>query len=82
MTFAESDPEAQNLEDVACLVFLASYFSEFAQRHDEEKIVTILRRTWAKMSPRGREAALKLPLPDRDRALIQKALTPGATEAS
>jgi hypothetical protein len=80
-----SDPETQTLENVACLVFLENYFSDFAQRHEEEKILTILRRTWAKMSPRGREAALHLPLRDRERALIQQAINPahpGATEVS
>jgi hypothetical protein len=68
------DEEAQLLEDVICLVFLESYFADFARKHDEEKLITILRRTWKKMSPRGHEAALALDLPAADRALIGKAL--------
>ena len=70
----KTDPEMQLLEDVICLVFLENYFAEFAADHDEEKLIRILRRTWAKMSPRGHQAALELELPDRERGLIEKAL--------
>jgi hypothetical protein len=69
------DPEAQTLEDVICLVFLENYFADFASKHDDAKIVDILRKTWAKMSPRGHEAALALPMPERARALVERALT-------
>ena len=71
----KSDPEMQTLEDVICLVFLENYFHEFAQDHDEQKLITILQRTWKKMSERGREAALKLNLPPEDRMVIEKALS-------
>jgi hypothetical protein len=70
----KTDPEMQLLEDVICLVFLENYFAEFAADHDEEKLIRILRRTWAKMSPRGHEAARGLDLPERERELIEKAL--------
>ena len=69
-----SDPETQTLEDVACLVFLEDELAEFAPRHDEQKVVRILTRTWAKMSPRGRSAALALELAAPQRVLIEKAL--------
>jgi Domain of unknown function (DUF4202) len=68
------NPETQLLEDVACLVFLESYFADFSQQHDEEKLIPILRRTWAKMSAHGREAALTLDLAPEQRELIEKAL--------
>jgi hypothetical protein len=73
----KSDPEMQLLEDVICLVFLEHYFADFVDEHagDEEKLIRILRRTWAKMSPRGHEAALGLELPERERTLIEKALS-------
>ena len=71
----KGDPEMQILEDVICLVFLEHYFSDFAARHDEGQLINILRRTWKKMSPRGREAAMGLNLSARDRVLIEKALT-------
>jgi hypothetical protein len=67
------DPETQLLEDVIGLVFLENYFAEFAKQHDEPKLLTILRKTWAKMSPRGRQAALDLDLPPAARVLVEKA---------
>jgi hypothetical protein len=70
----KADPEAQTLEDVVCVVFLESYFADFAPQYDEEKVVDILRKTWAKMSPRGHQAALGLELPGEARALVEKAL--------
>lgn len=69
----KTDSEAQLLEDVACMVFLESYFSDFAKKHDEEKLINILRKTWSKMSPRGQQAALGLDLPPAARALIERA---------
>lgn len=70
----KTDPECQTLEDVICLVFLESYFADFAAQHDEAKLMRILQRTWAKMSERGHEAALALPLPPELTKLVQKAL--------
>ncbi|MGA2440604.1 MAG: DUF4202 domain-containing protein [Tepidisphaeraceae bacterium] len=70
-----SDPQMQRLEDVACLVFLENHFAEFAPRHDEEKVLVILRRTWKKMSEHAHAAAMKLPLPPEARRLVEKALS-------
>lgn len=70
----KSDPETQLLEDAICLVFLENYFAEFAADHDEDKLIRILRRTWAKMSPQGHAAALGLQLPESERKLIERAL--------
>ena len=69
------DAEAQMLEDVTCLVFLEHEFAAFAPKHDEAKLVDILRKTWPKMSPAGQAAALTLKLPPSLRALVEKALT-------
>jgi hypothetical protein len=71
----KSDPEMQTLEDVICLVFLQSYFPAFAKKHEPEKVVKILQRTWKKMSPRGHAQALKLQMDPDARWLIEKALT-------
>lgn len=68
------DPEVQCLEDVICLVFLESYFADFATQHDPDKIIDIVQKTWKKMSPQGRKAALTLRLPGEARALVEKAL--------
>ena len=70
----KTDPEAQTLEDVACLVFLEHYLDDFSSQHDQPKLVDILRKTWKKMSPRGRSAALELNLSAEVRALIELAL--------
>jgi hypothetical protein len=66
--------ETQILEDVACLVFLDDQFETFEKEHDEEKIIAILRKTWGKMSERGHELALEIPMPDSSKVLIGKAL--------
>lgn len=68
------DLETQVLEDVACLVFLENQFAEFSGKHDPQEVVRIVRRTWAKMSPRARDAALALPLPPAARQLVAQAL--------
>ena len=68
------DAEAQLLEDTACLVFLEYEFAEFARKHEEAKLVDILRKTWGKMSPLGQREALGLQLPAPLRAIVGKAL--------
>ena len=78
----KTDAETQTLEDVACLVFLEDEFGDFASRHDEEKVIHILVRTWGKMSPRGHAAALALNLPPDQRALIEKALARASSPAA
>ena len=70
----KNNPQMQSLEDIACLVFLEHYLAEFAHLHDEEKLINILQRTWAKMSLRGREVALALDMAEPQRALVTKAL--------
>ena len=70
----KADPDTQALEDTICLVFLENYFAAFAAKHEADKVVAILRRTWAKMSPVGREAALALPLPPEAAGLVVRAL--------
>jgi len=70
----EGDKEAQTLEDVACLVFLDDQFEEFKEKHDEDKIIGILRKTWGKMSERGRQEALDMQMEDDCRRLVEKAL--------
>ena len=70
----KSDPEAQVLEDVICLVFLAFYFQEFAAQHSREKVIAILQKTWSKMSDKGHQAALSLSFDEVSLSLIQTAL--------
>jgi hypothetical protein len=68
------DEEVQVLEDVVWLVFIQYYLEDFATKHDETKLIDIIRKTWNKMSALGHETALKLPLPDNMLALVGKAL--------
>lgn len=71
------DPEVQVLEDALCLVTLQHQLGGLMQKTAPEKMTTILQKTWKKMSPTAREAALGLPYSDRERALIAAALSPG-----
>jgi hypothetical protein len=72
-------PDVQTMEDALCLVFLEHEFAEFADKHDDQKLIEILAKTWRKMSPRAHEAALGLPLAGRPAELVARALaTPEA----
>ena len=71
----KTDPETQVLEDVACLVFLDDQFEQFNELHEEDKIITILRKTWPKMSDRGHEIALTIAMTPDCTAVVQKALS-------
>lgn len=71
----KKDEETQVLEDVACLVFLDDQFEEFEQQHDEDKIISILRKTWAKMSDEGHELAIGISMSDRAARIVAKALS-------
>ncbi|WP_111640402.1 DUF4202 domain-containing protein [Marinimicrobium alkaliphilum] len=74
------DPEVQTLEDVICLVFLRFYLDDFARKHDEDKLISIIRKTWNKMSDIGHAEALKLPLSAPMQSLVGKALAPDETD--
>jgi hypothetical protein len=77
----QQDPEAQTLEDAVCLAFLELEYADFAQKHPPEKIEDILKKTWAKMSERGRQAASALlpELPPDGVKLLRHALRSDAT---
>ena len=70
----KTDPDVQLMEDVICLVFLEHYFHDFAQKHDAEKLLPIVQKTWKKMTHRAHEAALALDYAPEDLAVIQKAV--------
>lgn len=67
----KTDPDAQTLEDVACLVFLEHYFDAFSPKVAEEKLADILAKTWDKMSSAGHSAAAALNLPKRAHELLR-----------
>jgi hypothetical protein len=70
----KTDPDVQLLEDVVCLVFLEHYFHDFAKKHDEEKLIPIVQKTWKKMTEKAHATALQLDYAPEDLAVIQKAL--------
>lgn len=76
-TGLQSNPNTQLLEDAACLVFLENEISDFATQHAEyprEKFLTIIEKTWRKMSTAAREAARGLDLPPAIADLVKEAL--------
>ncbi len=72
----KQNKEVQTIEDALCLLFLQYQYDELIEKHSEEKIISILRKTWAKMSPNGRDYAVRLSLSPKGRGLLEKALKP------
>lgn len=70
----KQDQDVQTLEDVICLVFLQFYLEDFAAGHEQAKVVDIIGKTWRKMSEKGHQAALALPLSPAMQAVVGKAL--------
>lgn len=68
------DPDTQTMEDALSLVFLEHQMRDFLKKTPIEKMPDILKKTWAKMSPKARDFALKLPFSPDELALIQKSL--------
>lgn len=70
----KKDPDSQTLEDVVCLVFLQYYFEDFMSKHNEEKLIDIVQKTWNKMSDAGHKKAMTLPFSEASFKIIQQAL--------
>jgi hypothetical protein len=76
-----SHRDSQTMEDALCLVFLQYELEDFLAKYpDEHKAIDILRKTWRKMSERGRALALALPLSSSARALVERALASAAAD--
>jgi hypothetical protein len=71
-----TNADTQTIEDALCLAFLEFELEEFAQKHDEAKVIDIIQKTWGKMSERGHARALALApsLPSSAAALVTRAL--------
>lgn len=66
------------------LVFLQEQLASFAAQHGEyprRKFVDILRKTWRKLSPAGRDAVAGLDFPEALAGIIAEA-TDGETQGS
>jgi hypothetical protein len=70
-----NDPEGRVLEDALCLVFLQHQLGELASKTSEEKIINALKKSWQKMTPAGQAVAKNLALGDREKRLLEKALS-------
>ena len=68
------DADTQTLEDALCLVFLETQFAELRAKTPDEKMLGVLKKTWTKMSEAARAEALRLPLSEAERHLLQQAL--------
>lgn len=68
------NPQSQLLEDVVCLVFIEYYLEEFAAKHEDEKVIDILRKTIRKMTAEGVKSAGQIPLSGKLKSLISLAI--------
>ncbi len=70
-----TDPEAQALEDAACLVFIETQLAAVAVRFDREHLLDVVRKTARKMSAAGLTAVADLPVGDVEREILAAALS-------
>ena len=68
-----TNPDTQLLEDIICLVFVEYYLEDFANKHEDEKVVDILHKTLKKMSPRAINEAVGLVRSEKIKSLLEKA---------
>lgn len=68
------NPDVQTIENALCLVFLEFQFDNLISKQSEDKMIDILRKTWAKMSEPGRNIALTLDYSEAAKSLLAKAL--------
>lgn len=68
-------PEGQTIEDGLCLVFLERQLEDFvAKESSDDKVVAIIKKSLAKMSARGKAAAMQVPLGPKETELVKRAL--------
>ncbi|OZI07935.1 hypothetical protein BWI93_11780 [Siphonobacter sp. BAB-5385] len=70
----KTDPEVRTIENALCLVFLEFQYDDLIEKLGAEKMIDILRKTWAKMSEPGHQAALTLTYSTEGKRLIEEAL--------
>ena len=70
-----TDAEVQTIENALCLVFLEFQYQDFIHKHEEQKVIRILQKSWNKMSQPGRDAAFTISYSEEGKELLQKALT-------
>ena len=71
----KTDPDCQTLEDALCIVFLQYQFDALINNTEHEKMISIVRKTWAKMSPNGHAKALTIEFSPAGKAVVEEALS-------
>ncbi|HTF17623.1 MAG TPA: DUF4202 domain-containing protein [Chryseolinea sp.] len=66
--------ETQLTEDVICLVFVEFYLADFAAKHEDDKVIDILKKTLMKMSKRAIEDVSHIKLSPKVAQLISIAV--------
>jgi hypothetical protein len=69
------DEELQVLEDALCLVTLQYQLTDLVRKTEPEKMISILQKTWKKMSAQARDEALRLSYPEDQKSLLAQALS-------
>jgi len=72
-----NNPDTQLLEDVVCMVFVEFYLDEFAARHDDEKVIDILRKTLKKMSKDAIDVATTFAVDSKIKEFLTRAAGTG-----
>lgn len=67
-------PETQVLEDVICLVFVEHYLDDFANQHEDEKVIDILKKTITKMSPEALQKVSGIRMSEKISGLLARAV--------
>ena len=68
------DADSRVLEDALCLVFLEFQFADLARKTADEKMVSVLQKSWKKMTPNAHGHALKLNYGEKEKHLLDLAL--------
>lgn len=68
------DADVQAMENALCLVFLEHQLEDFMELHDNDKLVTIIRKSWKKMNEVGRNAAVRLSFSPKAAQIISQAV--------
>lgn len=70
-----NDPDSRILEDALCLVFLQYQFADLASKTADDKMINALQKSWKKMTEVARKQALELTYTEKQKSLLQAALT-------
>lgn len=70
----KADSNGLIIMDTACLVFLKWYMEPFAKKHESEKVLDILKKTFRKMSTDAQNLISKLDLPESSLQVLNQAI--------